>query len=208
VPAKRPDAETEYENRCDSSDDPIVHLLGACLREIGALPDEMSRGCANHVASALEAYLAQVGSTLAIAAPARGGLAPWQLHRAKEFLSSRLDETVSGAELARECDLSPSHFSRAFKQTTGKPPHRWMLELRVEKAKEMLLGSALSLAEIAVACGFADQSHFTRVFSRSTKSSPGKWRRLWRSSRAVKPSRFVWAGGVGHDTISGEHSCR
>jgi transcriptional regulator GlxA family with amidase domain len=183
--------------------------LGTCLRKICARPDEVSRGCAYHVASALEAYLAQAGSRLAIGAQARGGLAPWQLRRAKEFIGARLDEAVSGAELARECDLSPSHFSRAFKQTTGKPPHRWLLELRVEKAKEMLLGTALSLAEIAVLCGFADQSHFTRVFSRITKSSPGVWRRVWRNNQAAAtPSQFVWGGGVACDAIAGEYSCR
>jgi AraC family transcriptional regulator len=159
-------------------DDPVLHHLGACLRTLRALPSEISPICVDHVSAALEAYLAPAASGEGIApAFARGGLAPWQLRRATEILASRVDGNVSLTELARAVDLSPSHFARAFKQTTGKPPHRWLLELRIEKAKEMLLGSGLPLAEIALTCGFTDQSHFTRVFSRIARSSPGAWRR-------------------------------
>ena len=97
------------------------------------------------------------------------------------MLVSRLDEPISLAELARACKLSPSHFARAFRQTTGQPPHRWLMEQRIEKAKQLLVDSTLSLAQIAWTCGFADQSHFTRVFAQLVQSSPGQWRRHWRS---------------------------
>jgi AraC-like DNA-binding protein len=141
----------------------------------------MSPVCADHVVSALKAYLKQAHNVMSLPSPAaRGGLAPWQLRRAKEMLVSRLDEPISLAELARACKLSPSHFSRAFRQTTGQPPHRWLMEQRIEKAKQMLVDTTLSLAEIAQRCGFADQSHFTRVFVQLVQSSPGQWRRHWR----------------------------
>jgi AraC family transcriptional regulator len=55
--------------------------------------------------------------------------------------------------------------------------HRWRLERRVEKAMTMLSSEQASLADIAVACGFADQSHFTRVFTKYNGRSPGQWRR-------------------------------
>ena len=99
---------------------------------------------------------------------------------------SRLDETVPVAKLAQACQLSPGHFARAFKQATGKPPHQWLTDQRLEKAKKLLVDTELALAEIAISCGFADQSHFTRVFSRSVRSSPGAWRRFrWKDSLAA-----------------------
>jgi AraC family transcriptional regulator len=169
-------------DRCPLANDPVVHHLGICLNTARSRPSEMSPVCADHIASALEAYLKQAHNVVSLPpSAARGGLAPWQLRRAKEMLISRLDEPISLAELARACKLSPSHFARAFRQTTGQPPHRWLMEQRIEKAKQLLVDSTLSLAQIAWTCGFADQSHFTRVFAQLVQSSPGQWRRHWRS---------------------------
>jgi AraC family transcriptional regulator len=168
-------------DRCDLASDPVVHHLGLCLHTARSRPSEMSPVCADHIASALEAYLNQAHNVVSLPPPAaRGGLAPWQLRQAKEMLVSRLDEPISLAELAHACKLSPGHFARAFRQTTGQPPHRWLMEQRIEKAKQLLVETTLSLAQIALTCGFADQSHFTRVFAQLVQSSPGQWRRHWR----------------------------
>jgi AraC family transcriptional regulator len=85
---------------------------------------------------------------------------------------------VSLNAIARECGLSPSHFTRAFAISVGQPPHQWLLEQRVDLARQLLSESALPLADIAIQCGFADQSHFTRVFSARAGVSPGRWRRV------------------------------
>ena len=80
------------------------------------------------------------------------------------------------AQLAAECNLSPRYFARAFKKSTGMPPHRWLTQRRLARAKDLLASSDLTLTEIATACGFYDQSYFTRVFAKYEGTSPGRWR--------------------------------
>jgi AraC-like DNA-binding protein len=109
--------------------------------------------------------------------PVRGGLAPWQVRRAKQIMSEAEDGTISIDEMAAACRLSKSHFARAFKTTMGRPPHRWLLEYRVERAKRLMTESRHALAHVALVCGFADQSHFARVFCRFVGCPPGTWRR-------------------------------
>jgi AraC-like DNA-binding protein len=116
----------------------------------------------------------------ATTAPAAGGLSRWQERRAKELLRGALNEPISMESLAAACRLSRGHFSKAFKRTTGLTPHRWLQALRIERAKRLLLHSALPISEIATACGFADQSHFTRVFAQALGMAPGGWQRLHR----------------------------
>ena len=187
------DASGGFDQRALASD-PIVHHLGLCLHNARSRPSEMSSVCADHVASALQAYLRQRHNVVYLPqAAARGGLAPWQLRRAEEIMGSRLDRTVPLGELARACQLSPGHFARAFKQATGQPPHRWLMAQRIEKAKQLLADTTEPLVEIAMSCGFADQSHFTRVFSRVARSSPGAWRRL---CRTTPPAAGKLAQGV------------
>jgi AraC-like DNA-binding protein len=107
----------------------------------------------------------------------RGHLAPWQARRAKEFLGAKLYGDVSLASVAAECNLSVSYFAHAFRRTFGRPPHRWLLEHRIDAVKNLLQTSRLSLAEVASQCGFADQSALSRSFKRILGESPGEWRR-------------------------------
>lgn len=110
----------------------------------------------------------------------RGGLSPVHERRAKARLTADLQADTRLDDLARECGLSKRHFLRAFKTSTGEPPHRWLLGRRVERAKELLAGSNLDLSEIAALCGFSDQSHLNRMFRRQTGNTPGAWRRAHR----------------------------
>jgi AraC-like DNA-binding protein len=109
-------------------------------------------------------------------APA-GGLAPWQLRRINALFTAIGQNSPSVRRLAEECGLSPRHFSRAFTQSMGLPPHRWLLKQRIEMAKQLLLDPARPLVDVALACGFTSQSHLTRVFSARVGRSPGTWRR-------------------------------
>jgi AraC family transcriptional regulator len=109
--------------------------------------------------------------------PSAGILARWQEDRAKEMMDQGLAGNVSLAELARECHLSVTHFVRAFHRSTGVSPHQWLLGRRIDRAISFLAATDFTLAEIALACGFSDQSHLTRVFTASIGTSPGRWRR-------------------------------
>jgi AraC-like DNA-binding protein len=131
------------------------------------------------IALAFFAHIAcAYGSVSAAGSNARGGLAPWQLQRARDFINANLAGDPSISQVADECGLSSSYLVRAFKQATGVPPHRWLTKQRVERAKEFLRDPGRGLSDIAQLCGFVDQSHFTRVFSKSEGYSPGRWRRL------------------------------
>jgi AraC-like DNA-binding protein len=112
-----------------------------------------------------------------------GGLAPWQLRRAMDFIRANLSGNISLEQLASVCDLSVNYFARAFKECTGVLPHRWLVEMRLEKAKDLPLNTKMPLAEVAVACGFADQSHFSKTFVRATGNTPGAWRASEASAR-------------------------
>ncbi|MCA8051821.1 helix-turn-helix domain-containing protein [Burkholderia arboris] len=96
--------------------------------------------------------------------------------RAKELLLAHLDGKIGLADVASACGLSRGYFVKAFHQTTGLPPHRWLVVQRVERAKEWMRNPNLPLSMIADACGFADQSHFSRTFMRLTGVSPRRWR--------------------------------
>lgn len=99
------------------------------------------------------------------------GLAPWQLLRAKQMFLADLSENQSVDRVAARCRLSVSHFARAFKASTGVPPHQWLIKARIEQARTLLAESTASLADVAGTCGFADQSHFSRIFARGPEGS-------------------------------------
>jgi malate dehydrogenase (oxaloacetate-decarboxylating) len=113
--------------------------------------------------------------------PHRGGLAPWQLRRILDHLDRNLANDVCLSELAALVGLSQAHFSRQFKISTGLPPHRYRLAIRIERAKQQLLQGDLSLKEIALRCGFFDQGHLSKAFRRIVGVSPGTWQRDNRS---------------------------
>jgi AraC-like DNA-binding protein len=113
------------------------------------------------------------------------GLPRWKVKRADAFIAANLGRNISTAEIAAACGLSRGYFSSAFRKATGDTPHLYLLKHRVEKAKELLMGT-LCIADVALTCGFADQAHLTRTFARLTGVSPGFWRRERRQEDGVK----------------------
>jgi AraC family transcriptional regulator len=116
--------------------------------------------------------------------PKVGALARWRLKRAIDFIEARLDKTVSLADMASSAGLTRMHFAAQFRSATGLRPHEYLLRRRIERAQEMLLGSGMSLVDVARSVGFQTQAHFTGVFKRYAGQSP----RVWRDSRAFPAS--------------------
>lgn len=98
--------------------------------------------------------------------------------RAKEMLKAG---SMSIDEIANACRVSRSYFIKAFSETTGKTPHQWLIEQRIDTARHLLTHSDSTLASIAAHCGFSSQSHFTQTFTKIVGSPPGGWRRRVRA---------------------------
>jgi AraC family transcriptional regulator len=159
--------------------DLVMYGLAQALAAAMEQPGDGTAMFSDYVALAFFAHIVRAyGSVSTQGRNARGGLAPWQMQRARDFINANLAGDPSISQVADACGLSAGYFVRAFKQATGVPPHRWLTKQRVERAKELLQDPRQELSDIAQLCGFVDQSHFTRVFSRSEGYSPGRWRRF------------------------------
>ena len=96
--------------------------------------------------------------------------------RVLDFVADHFAETITVENLANIAALSPSHFSRLFKQTIGQSPMHFVMTYRVEQAKKKLSHQDLPLIDIALECGFADQAHFSRVFKQTEGVTPKNYR--------------------------------
>src|SRR5690606_7080741 len=103
----------------------------------------------------------------------RGGLAPHLRRRLVEYIEQHLDQPLALGDLARLAALSEYHFARMFSTSFGLSPHRYVLQRRLLRARELLLHGDLPLGEIALACGFASASHFSNRFREAFGAAPG-----------------------------------
>jgi AraC-like DNA-binding protein len=159
-------------------DDPVLAHLALALRPAFARPTEASPLFIEQVTVAVAIHVANTyGHLPKERGRAVGGLSPWQMRLVGDLIDARLEGDITIAQLARQCGLSRSYFTQAFRRTTGITPHRWLMRRRTEKAKQLLRNLETPLAEIALACGFASQSHLTRVFNAIVGATPGQWRR-------------------------------
>lgn len=108
--------------------------------------------------------------------PFSGGMNASRLNRVVKYIEEHIAEDMSLLTLAGTAGLSVHHFKQIFKEETGKAPHKYLIERRIHHAKEMLLGTNTSLAQIALAVGFSDQSHFTLNFRKLTGTTPMRFR--------------------------------
>jgi AraC family transcriptional regulator len=96
--------------------------------------------------------------------------------RVLDHVAENFGQPIAIEDLARVAGLSTAHFSRLFRQTLGDTPYQFVMDYRVERAKQMLGDRERPLIDVALACGFSDQPHFTRIFKRLTGRTPREWR--------------------------------
>jgi AraC family transcriptional regulator len=152
-------------------------VLSEMLREI-------RRGCPN---GTLFAESLSVGVALHLcrtrgihappAAGERGQFSRWQWSHLRDLIDNELTGDLSLSALAASVNLSKPHFVRLFKNTTGTSPHRYIVQMRVERARRMIQASELPLVEVASEAGFASQSHLNRTFRKRYGVTPGDMRR-------------------------------
>jgi AraC-like DNA-binding protein len=158
--------------------DPVVYHLGKTLLTSFEQPDHTSKLVVDHVLHALNCHFVCSYGGVKMARPQfRGGLSYLQKRSATELLEANLDGKISLHQVAEACDLSVGHFARAFRQTFRRPPYKWLIERRVDRARDLMTNSRLPLADIAIQSGFADQSALNRTFKRLHGVAPGIWRR-------------------------------
>jgi AraC family transcriptional regulator len=128
------------------------------------------------IALAHELTRANEGS-LPLTLDLRGGLPAWQQKKLTQYIEEHLADELSLSCLAQLVQLSPFHFSRAFKQSFGVPPHRYLILRRIDRAKAFLAERKLSVTEIGLDVGFSETSSFTAAFRRITGETPTDYRR-------------------------------
>lgn len=100
------------------------------------------------------------------------GLAPYQFTVVLEYIQAHLGSDLSLDTMADQIGMSRCYFATQFKQSMGITPHQYVNQQRIEKAKQCLRSQKSSISEIAIECGFSNQSHLTKVFKRQTGTTP------------------------------------
>ncbi len=179
---------TAIENRFNSSfefteiykkEDSLIQHIGLTLLAEAESETPAGRLYADSLIQTLTLHLLKNYSTANLKQEnAHGGLSGYRLRRVKEFINANLEEDLSLAEIAAASDLSQYHFARAFRTSTGLTPQQYLMQQRVERAKELLAKDDLPIVEISLRTGFKNQSHFTTLFRKFTKFTPKTWREL------------------------------
>ena len=165
-------------------DDLVVAQITKSILPFLGRSDALSVLALDQFSLILGAHLIQQYGVLHKAARhSKGGLSPWQKRRASEILHENMHGRLRLSYVARECGLSTSHFARSFKTSFGISTHQWLIQHRIEHAKQLMTQTRMSLTEIAVQSGFNDQAAFTHTFHQLAGVSPGRWRRHYTTRR-------------------------
>jgi AraC family transcriptional regulator len=158
--------------------DPTLHRLALLAREELLYGGEAGGLYRDSLANLLAVHLLRryTGRRQQDDCPSAPGLSARSLAAVTGFIREHLAEELSLVRLAALVHTSPYYFARAFKAATGQPPHRYLVERRMEEAKRLLTSTRLSMAEVARCVGYASKSQFGVQFRRYTGKSPGECR--------------------------------
>ena len=149
------------------SSDPTLHHIAMALRAGVQTGAALDRIYGEALSTALAVHLLrEYGAAVPGAKKQDGGLPREKLVRAVEYIRDQLATDLTVSRIAQAVYISPYHFTKLFKQSTGQSPHRYVVEARVRKAKELLSTGKFTISEAAYQVGFFDQSHLTRHFKR------------------------------------------
>ena len=157
-------------------DEALTHLCFACAEMLAAQTPGSSRRVAD-LTRLIASFLAEKYTATAVEKPDfRGGLPIRQLHKVEDYLSEHLAEEISVGALSELVALSPFHFCRVFKQTTGMSPLQFVTRERISRAQQLIRETSRSLIEIALDVGYTSPSHFAQVFRRVAGMTPTDFR--------------------------------
>jgi len=157
--------------------DPLISSMVSAPAEELRSPSERGSLYADSLADSLALHPFRLSGHSRELAPAQGELAGRALRRVRDRIEADLGKELSLGALADEARLSRHHFSRAFRAATGLPPHRYLTERRLERAKVLLRATEMPIIEIALDVGFSSQAHLTDCFHRVIGVTPGEFRR-------------------------------
>ena len=159
--------------------DPLIQHLGLTLLEDADSDTPSGRLFTDSLLQTLTLHLlTNYGTSKPAKHNVSGGLSGYRLRRVKEFIAENLDSDLSLTEIAAVADLSQFHFARAFRKSTGITPQQFVMQQRIERAKELLAKADLPIVEVSLRTGFKNQSHFTSLFRKFTRLTPKMCRTL------------------------------
>lgn len=169
--------------------DPVVEHIGAIFRaELNRAPHPAQDLLIESLAIALSAHLLRsYTNAVGIEERSTASVDVAAVRRAMAYIDDHPDRAISLQELTGAAGLSRFHFSRVFKQHLGLSPARYVERARIEQAKILIVGAGMSLAHVAQAVGFADQSHFSRRFRFHEGRTPAQFAR--EQARGILPSK-------------------
>jgi AraC family transcriptional regulator len=156
--------------------DPVVHQFVHLLSDEFCPQSDAGASYCEALGLSLLGYLLRGRSQIMHGAATSTGLSPQRLRLCQQFIDGNKSSEISVAQLAGVLDMSISHFTRAFKGSTGMSPHGYVTECRLDAARVLLRNSTRPLNEIAVEVGFGSPSHFGAVFKRRSGMTPTEYR--------------------------------
>jgi len=165
-----------FRSAADTGDALIAELARAVIADFTRPPRPSRRLFFEAIGYTLAGHLVRTYGDVRLRAPDRATLDARQLARIDDYIEAMLATTITVRAMAELTGWSPRRFAEAFKRTTGRTPYQHVVHRRLAAARRLLRTTNLSIAEIALRLGFANQSHFTALFTRAVGMTPRRWR--------------------------------